>query len=156
MAEARRLAADYRRATGKPLPISGEIAVHDVMRLMKLKPAEASAVGYDAIGTGPREGMRIQIKGRAILGEQLGNQRLGQLKMEQDWDSIMLVLMDENYEPTEIYEADRQEITEDMKKDSARNKRGAMSVIKFTIIGRLVWNRVEGVIDDEVWDNQAP
>jgi hypothetical protein len=31
-----------------------------------------------------------------------------------------------------------------------------MSVAKFTVIGRLVWNRAEGVIDDEVWDNQAP
>jgi hypothetical protein len=40
-------------------------------------------------------------------------------------------------------------------KSTHRAKRGAMSVAKFKIIGRLVWTREEGVIDDELWDNQS-
>ena len=35
IAQARQLAADYRRTTGKPLPgVSNEIALHDVLRLL--------------------------------------------------------------------------------------------------------------------------
>jgi hypothetical protein len=38
---------------------------------------------------------------------------------------------------------------------SNRKKRGAMSVARFKIIARLVWTREEGVIEDEIWDNQS-
>ena len=106
MLEARKLAANYRRATGKPLGISTEIAVHDVIRLMNLVPAEPGAGGYDAIGTGTREGRYIQIKGRTIFDDKKGGQRIGQVKIDQEWDSVMLILMDEDYEAKEIYEAD--------------------------------------------------
>ena len=68
----------------------------------------------------------------------------------------MLVLMDENYEPVEIYEAERDDVVEAMDKTSSnRSKRGAVSVARFKIIGRLVWSREGGVGGNEVWDNQA-
>ncbi len=150
MTEARKLAADYRRATGKALGISTEIAVHDVIRLLKLIPAEPGAGGYDAIGTGAREGRRIQIKGRTIFSDKKSGQRIGQIKVDQDWDSVMLIIMDENYEPQQIIEAAREAITEAMADTSAnRAKRGAMSVARFRAIGRLVWSQECGLIDDE-------
>jgi len=150
MTEARKLAADYRRATGKALGISTEIAVHDVIRLLKLIPAEPGAGGYDAIGTGVREGRRIQIKGRTIFNDKKSGQRIGQIKVEQDWDSVMLIIMDENYEPQQIIEAAREAITEAMTDTSAnRAKRGAMSVARFRAIGHLVWSQERGLIDDE-------
>ncbi len=150
MTEARKLAADYRRATGKALGISTEIAVHDVIRLMKLIPAEPGAGGYDAIGTGAREGRRIQIKGRTIFNDKKSGQRIGQIRVEQDWDSVMLIIMDENYEPQQIIEAAREAIIEAMAETSAsRAKRGAMSVARFRAIGRLVWSQERGLIDDE-------
>jgi len=112
--------------------------------------------GYDAVGQGQRAGKRIQIKGRSIFDESKGGQRIGQLKVEQEWDSVMLVLMDENYEPLEIYEAERDDILEASERASSkRSKRGAVSVARFRIIGRLAWSRENGVEDDEVWDNQA-
>ena len=107
ISQARHLAADYRRATGKSLPISGEIAVHDACSLLNLEPCETPSAGYDALGHGEREGKRIQIKGRAVFNERKGGQRIGQLKMEQDWDSVMLVLMNADFETEEIYEAER-------------------------------------------------
>jgi hypothetical protein len=156
MSEARRLAREYRVAMGKPLAgISAELAVHDAMRLMDLEAAPAGVGGYDAIGRGRRAGKRIQIKGRAILDESKGGQRIGQLKIEQQWDSVMLVLMNEDYDPVEIYEADRRDVMEAMDKTSSnRSKRGAVSVARFKIIGRLVWSS-DGVEEDEIWDNQA-
>ena len=157
ISEARRIAAEYRRATGKPLGISAEIAAHDACTFLDLE-AQEDAVGYDAVGLqGDRTDYRFQIKGRAIFDEKKGGQRLGQIKIEQDWDKILLVLMDEEFETTEIYEASRNDILKDIEVSgtSSRKKRGAMSVARFKRIAHLVWNKEEGLIDGEVWDNQA-
>ena len=111
ISEARRLAAEFRRTTGKPLPgVSGEIAEHDAARLLDLEICKDRPGGYDAIGRGRRAGKRIQIKARVIFDEDKAGQRVGQLKLEQDWDSVMLVIMDEDYQAVEIYEADRDEV----------------------------------------------
>ena len=154
MSEARRIAAEYRRTTGKSLGISSEIAKHDACRYLHLEPSENNG-GYDAIDPNSPGLRRIQIKGRAIFDEAKSGQRIGQLKLEQDWDAVVLVLMDENYEPYEIYQASRDEIETFIDKtSSSRAKRGAMSVARFKIIGRLRWDRDNG-LDPEVWDNQA-
>ena len=158
ISEARRLATEFRRTTGKALPgVSGEIAEHDAARLLNLEICEERSGGYDAVGLGSREGKKIQIKGRVIFDEEKAGQRVGQLKLEQEWDSVVLVIMDENYEPYEIYEAGREDILDAMEEagTSTRRKRGAMSVARFKIISRLVWTREEGAIDDEVWDNRS-
>ncbi len=158
IAEARRLAADYRRATGKPLPgISAEIAENDAARLLNLTLAKDEQAGVDAIGQGRREGIRYQIKSRAIFDEGKSGHRIGQLKTDKQWDAVLLVLMDENYEPFEIHECDRDTLLDAIAESagSKRAKRGALSVAKFKIIGRLVWTREEGEIDDEIWDNRT-
>ncbi len=156
MHKARKLAAEYRRATGQALGISNEIATHDVIRLMKLVPAEPGAGGYDAIGTGHREGKYIQIKGRTIFNEKKGGQRVGQIKMEQDWDSVMLILMNEDYEAQAIYEADREVLVDAMAETpEKRVKRGAMSVAKFKAIGTQVWS-VDDVTKESLSGEQAP
>ncbi|MCB1788249.1 MAG: hypothetical protein H6953_10400 [Chromatiaceae bacterium] len=153
IAQARQLAAEYRRTMGKPLPgISNEIAEHDAIRLLGLEP-EAAEAAWDAVD--PETGRRVQIKSRTIFDENKGGERIGQLKMNQDWDSVVLVLMDEDYEPYEIYEALREDLAEFVDASSSgRAKRGAMSVARFKIIGELVWDRVNGR-SDGVWDNQA-
>ena len=157
ISEARRIAAEFRRTTGKPLGISAEIANHDACTFLQLE-AQDDAVGYDAIGLhGSRKGHRFQIKGRAIFDEKKGGQRLGQIKTDQEWDKILLVLMDEEFETTEIYEASRDDILNDLDdvSTSNRSKRGAMSVARFKRLAQLVWTRDEGLIDDEVWDNKV-
>ncbi|WP_275098997.1 hypothetical protein [Sedimenticola hydrogenitrophicus] len=140
--QARQLAAEYRRAMGKPLPgISNEIALHDAIRLLHLTPVDAAVGGYDALDPA-RDGRRIQIKSRTIFDESKTGQRIGQIKADQPWDCVVLVLMDEEYEPYEIYEAEREELFEFMDKSSSgRAKRGALSVARFKIIGRLAWSR---------------
>lgn len=159
MSEARNLAASYRKMMGKPLPgISGEIAEHDAARLLNLELCNPKPGGYDAIGRGKREGKCIQIKGRTIFDGKKSGQRIGQVKVEQKWDSIVLVLMNEDFETYEIYEADRNEVifTLNDNSESKRNRRGAMSVARFKNIARLVWIAGEGEIDeDDVCDNQS-
>ncbi len=158
IAEARKLASDFRRATGKPLAgVSVEIAEYDAARLLNLELVRNEAAGYDAVGHGEREGKRIQIKGRTIFDEGKKGQRIGQLSIEQPWDSVVLVLMDDNHEAYEIYEAQRADIIAALQdaEGSKRNKRGAMSVAKFKHISKLVWTREEGAVHDEVWDNKT-
>jgi len=154
IAQARQLAAEYRREMGKPLPgVSNEIAAHDAVRLLGLEEAADTDTGWDAVD--PSSGYRIQIKSRTIFDESKGGQRIGQLKVNQAWDAVVLVLMDENYEPYEIYQAMRDDLAEYVDAASSnRAKRGAMSVARFKIIGQLVWDSVNGQ-QDEVWENQA-
>ncbi len=158
IAEARRIAADYRRATGKPLGgVSGEIAENDAARLLNLEVCQEKPGGYDAVGRGARDGKRVQIKGRAIFDDRKSGQRIGQLKIDQEWDSVVLVLMDEDYNPREIYEAERADVMAALEEgqNSKRNKRGAMSVGRFKNIARLVWLADEGLIEDEVWEHHG-
>lgn len=156
IAEARRIAAEYRRATGKSLGgVSGEIAENDAARLLDLEVCKEKTGGYDAVGRGAREGRRIQIKGRALFEESKG-QRIGQLKLDQEWDSVMLVLMDDDFEPIEIYEAERQTIIDAMaEQSSSRKKRGAMSVAKFRHIAQRVWSRDSAGLEQPVAGEQA-
>lgn len=147
IAQARQLAADYRRGMGKPLPgISNEIAEHDAINLLHLEPKSEGAIGYDAVDP-KHNNRRIQIKSRTIFDETKTGQRIGQIKMEQEWDSVILVLMNKEYEPYEIYEAERTDLEESANKSSSnRAKRGALSIARFKIIGRLVWSTEDGLI----------
>ena len=145
MGEARRLAAEYRRATGKTLAISGEIAISDAITLLGLEGAPSDAEGYDALR--PIEGGadKLQIKARAVFDDTRRPHRLGQLKLDKDWDAVLLVLMDENYEPVELHEARRAPL-EAALAEATPNKRGTVSVGRFKMIGRCLWSR-EGAAD---------
>ena len=68
-------------------------------------------------------------------------QRIGSIDVEKDFDSVLLVLLDENFDATAICEADRQNVLADLSApgSKARNERGAIGVAKFKAIGRLRW-----------------
>lgn len=142
MAEARRLAAEYRRVTGKTLPLSGEIAVNDAIRLLQLELPVTSADGCDAIRRQGEQLQKLQVKARVMFEEHKSGYRLGQLKLDRPWDALLLVLLDDQYEPVEIYEADRASI-ERVMAGKDKNKRGSMTVAQFKIIGRRVWTSGE-------------
>ena len=143
--ETRRLAAEFRRSTGQSLPVSGEIARYDAARLLGLTLCDQRTGGVDAIGNDQRGGQRIQIKSRVITTEQKTGARIGQLNPNGEWDTVLLVIMDQDYEPSEIYEATREEVQEAMSGSSNRSRRGALSVAKFKIISWLVWTRETGL-----------
>jgi len=143
MEQARALAANYRKTTGKTLAgVSGELAVYDAIRLLNLKPVDSN-LSYEAIGTedsGDLENDKIQVKGRTIFSDSKTSPRIGQIKTSEDWDSIVLVLLNDEYSPFEIYEVDRSTIEENAQKTSSnRAKRGAMTVARFKKIATLAW-----------------
>lgn len=137
---ARTVAARYRELTGKPLGITGEIGEVLTAKLLNLKLAEARQAGYDAIGS---DGRLVQIKSRCILADSKPSQRVGGIRLDHKWDSVALILMDQAFEPIEIYEATRAEVEKALKSpgSKARNDRGALAVSKFKAIGELRWAR---------------
>lgn len=146
ISETRRVAAEFRRATGQMLPVSGEIARYDVAHHLNLNLTEQNQGGVDAIGQAERQGERIQIKGRVIIDETRSGHRIGQLNPNGDWDIVILSLMDADFEPYEMYQATREDVLLALPKPTdKRHKRGALSVAKFKIIGQLVWTREYGV-----------
>ncbi len=158
ISQTRKLAADYRKATGKALAVTSEIAKHDACTLLNLEPVMTEQEGgYDAIVKKSADDIvRYQIKGRAIFDETKPGQRIGQLKLDKDWDIVVLVIMNEEFLPQEIFLATRAEIEAELEDNNSKRKnRGAMSVARFKHLGRLVWTESDGKISDAIRADQA-
>ena len=140
-AEAKGLALEYRTLTGKPLGITGEVAEYEAARLLSLELTPARQAGYDAIR--PSDGRRYQIKGRCLLPGCKPGQQLGSIRVDKEFDAVLMVLLDEHFDASAIYEADRQAIIAALSAPGsrARNERGALAVSKFKSIGHEVWPR---------------
>jgi hypothetical protein len=143
LGEAKRLAQEYHRLTGKPLGITGEVAEYEAARILGVELTPARQAGYDAVETRDGAVRRLQIKGRCLLDDCKPGQRLGSIRIEKEWDAVLMVLLDKNFEAVEIYEAERTAVVAVLTApgSKARNERGAMAVSKFKSIGRLRWRR---------------
>lgn len=139
--KAKILARKYRALTGKPLGITGEVAEFAAATILRLDLVTARQSGYDAIRRNGEKETKIQIKGRCFPENAKPGQRVGGIKLNRVWDSVLLVLMDDTFEVLEIYEAKRAAIKKALLAtgSKARNERGALSVEKFKSIGWLVW-----------------
>ena len=142
--DAKRLAQQYRRATGKPLGITGEVAEYEAARLLSLRLTDARQAGFDAIEEHDGNVRRLQIKGRCLLSGCKPGQRMGSIDIAKEFDSVLLVLLDENFNATEIYEAERSAVLAALATpgSKARNERGALPIAKFKAIGRLRWKYI--------------
>jgi hypothetical protein len=140
--QAKQLARRYHALTGKPLGVTGEVAEYEAHRILGLELASARQAGYDATERDSAGWIRkLQIKGRWVVpGNKLG-QRVGRIDVKKEWDAVLLVLLDEDFEATAIYEAPRALVLAALSAPGslARNERGALSVSKFKAIGKLRW-----------------
>jgi hypothetical protein len=145
--DAKTLAQKYRALTGKPLGITGEVAEYEAARILGLELTAARQAGHDAIEKHDGVTRRLQIKGRCLLPGSKPGQRLGSIDILKGWDSVILVLLDENFDATEIHEAERDVVIAALAApgSKARNERGALAVSKFISIGRLRWRRQDGI-----------
>lgn len=143
LAEAKKLAQRYRTLTGKPLGITGEVAEYEAARILGLELTAARQAGYDAIEHRNGTEVRHQIKGRCVLEGAKPGQRMGSIGVAKEFDAVLLVLLDSNFEATAIYEASREKVVEALTKpgSKARNERGALGIPKFKAIGELRWKR---------------
>lgn len=141
--QAKCLARDYRRLTGKPLGVTGEVAEYEAARILNLKLTPARQAGYDATETIDGVTRRLQIKSRCILEDSKRSQMCPAINILKDFDAVLLVLLDQNLDAFAIYEAECNSIIATLKAPGsrARNERNAMAVSKFKSIGKLRWQR---------------
>jgi hypothetical protein len=138
IASVKSLAIRYREMTGRPLGITGEVAEYEAARLLGLQLAPVRQPGYDAVRP---NGARLQIKARCLGNDAKRSQRVGSIKLDKDWDAVLLVILDSCFEPVAIYEAPRAAVDAALRAPGsrARNERGALAVSKFKAISALVW-----------------
>jgi hypothetical protein len=67
----------------------------------------------------------------------------GSIDVTKDWDSVLMVLRDANFDATEIHKAERDAVLAALSAPGsrARNERGALAVTKFKAIGKLRWKK---------------
>lgn len=140
IASAKQLAKRYRALTGRPLGVTGEVAEYEAARILGLELAPARQAGFDAMRRTGNTVDRLQIKARCVLSKNR-SQRVGKIDLNKEWDGVLLVLLDSEFEPIAIHEARRADIEEALKRpgSKARNERGALSVSKFRAIARMIW-----------------
>lgn len=133
---AKELAIEYKELTGKPLGITGEIGEFTAAKLLNLKLTRARQAGYDAIDDKKE---KIQIKTRCL--DQIKGYRLGKLSKNQEWDSVIFVHLNREYEPISIHKAYRKEVLVELERPGSktRNNRGLLGVRKFISISKEIW-----------------
>lgn len=130
----------YRELTGKPLGITGEVGEVIGAELLGLTLCDARQAGYDATSN---DGRRVQIKTRCLLPDSKRGQRMGSIRLDHEWDSVVLVLLDQDFEPLAVYEAHRAAVETALNEpgSKARNERRALAVSKFKAIGEFRWEK---------------
>src|SRR5713101_8125624 len=107
LGEAKRLAREYYALTGKPLGLTGEVAEYEAKAMLGVTLTPARQAGYDAVERRGGVARKLQIKGRCLADNPKPGQRLGSIRLDKEWDAVLLVLLDQNFDAIAIYEADR-------------------------------------------------
>lgn len=136
MEQTRLVAADYRNTTGQALPVTAELARFDAIDKLNLQKLDGEK-GIDAVSNGETRENYL-IKGRVIFKAGKARQKLGQLGVDGEWNHLLMVLYDADYQPTQIFKISREVIEKELQ-NSPKDKRGSMTVAKYKAIGTLVW-----------------
>ena len=131
--QAKVIAKEYRELCGKPLGVTGEIAEFEAARILGLTLSARGQAGFDAMDT---KGRKFQIKGR------LAGRRLGTMGSNQEFDAVLFVTLDENYNAIQIFEADRISVIELLKKLAPKkpDNRAGIPIEQFKAIASLRWS----------------
>jgi hypothetical protein len=137
LAIAKRLAVEYFQLTGKPLGVTGEVAEYAAAEKLDLKLAPPRTPGYDAL----RGIERIQIKGRAHGKKTDSGQKMGRIRTDTPFDTVLLVLLDNaTLEPREMWQASHEATIKRLAAPGWKARsRGVLSVPEFKAIAQRVW-----------------
>jgi hypothetical protein len=141
------LAQEYYALTGRPLGVTAEIAEYEAASLLDLELAPVRQPGFDAIRETAAGRTLLEIKGRRIPAGASRGQRVGRINLEGEWDAVLLVLLDDTFDATAIYEAGRPAITAAIQAPGSRARnRGQLGIGLFKRLGHIVWARSGMVI----------
>lgn len=143
--DAKMLGRRYYELTGKPLGITGEVAEYEAATKLKLQLHPARQAGYDATEVRQDGLVKIQIKGRCVSNPRKITGRLGAIDLRQAFDTVLLVLLDSDFNAFAMYEATRAKVEEALTRPGsrARNERGALAIKQFMAISTCRWSRNE-------------
>ena len=82
--DAKSVAKQYKKLTGKPLGITGEVAEFTAATLLNLELSPARQAGYDAIRQTIHSKQKVQIKGRSGPVKFNPSARLGAIVWDLD------------------------------------------------------------------------
>lgn len=136
MEQTRLVAADFHKTTGQALPVTAELARFDAIDKLNLQKLDGEQ-GIDAIDVGDSQ-EKFLIKGRVMFKGGKARQKLGQLSLDEGWQFLLMVIYDADYQLTQIYKVDRKVIEQQLN-NTAKDKRGSMTVAKYKAIGQQVW-----------------
>ena len=140
MRTAKKLAKRNRELTGRLLDITGEVAEYEACRLLGLELTDVRSPGYDAVRQTSSGLCRLQIKARVLNLEKAGG-RVGSIDIAKEWDAVLLVILNPDFDAIAIYEAPRADVVAAIDKpgSKARNERHALSVQQFRAIAEKIW-----------------
>ena len=120
-----------------------QVAEYEAARILGLELTPARQAGYDAIERSNESIRRLLMKGRCLLPNCKPGQRLGSIDVTKDWDAVLVVLLDENFDATESMRRNERGVLAALSApgSKARNDRGQLGVSKFKAIGKLRWRR---------------
>lgn len=118
------LAREYRQLNGKPLGVTGEIAEYEAARILHLELLPARQAGYDALEAINGLTRHLQIKGRCILEGAKRSQMMPSINISKDFDAVLLVLLDQDFEANAIYEAEREAVIAALTAPGSRSRYG--------------------------------
>ncbi|MEH6415539.1 hypothetical protein [Pseudomonas sp. CGJS7] len=141
--DAKVLARRYYDLTGKPLGITGEVAEYEAATKLNLRLHPPRQAGYDATEVRQEGLVKIQIKGRCITNPQKITGRMGSIDLRQVFDTVLLVLLDSDFNAFAMYEASRDKVEAALRVPGsrARNERGALAIKQFMAISIVRWIR---------------
>ena len=140
--QVKELARQYYLLTEKPLGVTGEIGEYEAARILDLTLAEARTPGHDATD---KKGFRYQIKARRLLKNNMSGETIGKIGGNENWDLLLVVLLDERFDAFVIYEADKDKVIAELDRpgSASRNERRALTIPVVKRIGRVKWSRCE-------------
>ena len=143
LAKVKKLAIEYYNLTGKPLGVTGEVAEYEAAEKLGLELAEARTEGFDATRLVNGNTERIQIKGRKISSKSPYKGRVPKIDIKSQFDYVILVLLNEEFETFEIWEAPREAVIKRLIEpgSKARNERGSLEISQFKSIAKKIWEQ---------------
>jgi hypothetical protein len=145
LADAKNVAIRYKNKTKKPLGITGEIAELEAAYLLQLDLMPPRHPGYDATEIVNGATRRLQIKGRCLPKDHKPGHRIGSINTKKEFDAVLLVLLDEDFNAKIIYEATHDAVVKELQtiRPKAKRVRNDMSIEKFISIskGTVRWSR---------------
>jgi hypothetical protein len=131
------LAKEYYELTGKPLGVTGEVGEFEAARLLGVRLRGPRHPGHDALRLSQNGQCHLSIKSVRLPPSREASWRIGAIDLGAQWDAVLLVLLDLDFEPWEIWEADREALTALL----GSRSRTDPGVREFKKIGRCVWPR---------------